>query len=66
MSVSRKVSKTALNHVLRSMEAVHDVREEIPERRQALELWNGFLVACESGKPWDIVPLLKSVRALLT
>ncbi|MFA5664167.1 hypothetical protein [Castellaniella sp.] len=26
-----------------------DVREEIPERRQALAMWADFLIACETG-----------------
>lgn len=51
MGVSRDVSEIALNHTLKGMEAIYDVREEIPERREALEKWTEFLVACETGKP---------------
>ncbi|ARK42596.1 tyrosine-type recombinase/integrase [Burkholderia pseudomallei] len=47
MGVSREISEIALNHKLRGMEAVYDVREEIPERRQALELWAAFIESCE-------------------
>lgn len=57
LGVSREISEIALNHTLKGMEAVYDVREEIPERRQALELWASFLTACEQGLPWNVVPL---------
>lgn len=51
MGISREISEIALNHTLKGMEAIYDVREEIPERRQALEKWTAFIVACESGEP---------------
>jgi integrase len=60
LGVSREISEIALNHTLKGMEAVYDVREEIPERRQALELWAAFLAACETGQPWNVVPLRAS------
>ncbi len=49
MGVSREISEIALNHTLKGMEAIYDVREEIPERRAALQLWADFLVQCEKG-----------------
>lgn len=57
LGVSREISEIALNHTLKGMEGIYDVREEIPERRAALELWASFLVACESGTAWNVVPL---------
>lgn len=51
MGISREISEVALNHVLKGMDAIYDVREEIPERRQALERWAHFIVACEKGEP---------------
>jgi len=48
LGVSREISEIALNHVLQGMEAIYDVREEIPERRVALELWANFIADCES------------------
>ncbi|WP_448153165.1 tyrosine-type recombinase/integrase [Castellaniella caeni] len=51
MGVSREISEIALNHTLKGMEAIYDVREEIPERRQTLTMWAAFLVACEAGEP---------------
>jgi len=49
MGISREISEIALNHALQGMEAIYDVREEIPERRVALERWANFIVACESA-----------------
>jgi len=57
MGVSREISEVALNHTLKGMDGIYDVREEIPERRQALELWANFLTACEQGRPWNVIPL---------
>ena len=63
MGVSREISEIALNHALKGMEAIYDVRDEIPERRQALELWAAFLAACEQGRPWNVVPIGRSAAA---
>jgi len=51
MGVTRDISEIALNHALKGMEAIYDVREEIPERREALEKWTAYLIACETGAP---------------
>jgi integrase len=61
MGVSREISEIALNHALKGMEAIYDVREEIPERREALEKWTAFIVACEQGvpTPTNVVQLRK-------
>ena len=56
MGISREISEIALNHTLKGMEGIYDVRDEIPERRHALELWAAFIVACESGNAWAVVP----------
>lgn len=52
MGVSGEVSELALNHKLRGIEGIYDVREEIPEKRAALELWASFIDACHSGNEW--------------
>lgn len=49
LGVSREISEIALNHKLKGMEGIYDVRQEIPERRRALELWARFLTECERG-----------------
>ncbi|KAF1034257.1 MAG: Prophage integrase IntA [Herbaspirillum frisingense] len=51
MGISNAISEIALNHKVRGMEGIYDVREEIPERREALTKWAEFIVACETGMP---------------
>lgn len=51
MGVPYEISEVALNHKLGEMDAIYDVRDEIPERREALEKWCEFIVACETGAP---------------
>ena len=51
MGISREVSEIALNHKLTGMDAIYDVREEIPERRQALEIWARFIMECADMAP---------------
>lgn len=63
MGISREISEIALNHALKGMEGIYDVREEIPERRRALEQWAAFLVACERGTPWNVVPIGRAAGA---
>lgn len=61
LGFSREISEIALNHALKGMEGIYDVREEIPERRRALAAWSDFLVQCETGKaprpPGNVVPM---------
>jgi integrase len=62
MGISREISEIALNHALKGMEAIYDVREEIPERRIALEKWAAFIVDCETGPlpSSNVVPLVRA------
>ena len=57
MGIANEITELALNHKLKGMEAIYDVREEIPERRAALELWASLISACEAGMPWNVAPL---------
>lgn len=57
IGIPNDITEIALNHALKGMEAVYDVREEIPERRQALEKWAAFIEACETGRPWNVQPI---------
>nr|WP_313658860.1 integrase arm-type DNA-binding domain-containing protein [Achromobacter ruhlandii] len=57
LGVSNEVSELALNHKLKGMEGIYDVREDIPERREALELWAAFLDSCARGTAWNVTPL---------
>lgn len=56
MGIANEITELALNHKLKGMEAIYDVRDEIPERRAALELWATFIAACEAGTPWNVTP----------
>jgi integrase len=59
LGFSREISEIALNHALKGMEGIYDVREEIPERRRALAAWADFIVSCETGsapRPGNVVP----------
>lgn len=51
MGISRDISEIALNHKLKGMDGIYDVREEIPERRQALEIWARFILECAGHTP---------------
>lgn len=51
MGVSWEESEVALNHKLGELDDIYDVREERPERREALEKWCEFIVACKTGAP---------------
>ncbi|WP_353192083.1 integrase arm-type DNA-binding domain-containing protein [Pandoraea pnomenusa] len=55
MGISNEVSELALNHKMRGMEAIYDVREEIPEKRSAMELWAAFVDSCTTAQPWNVV-----------
>lgn len=46
MGVSREISELALNHKMRGLDAIYDVRDNIPERRKALEIWAHFVTNC--------------------
>lgn len=63
MGVSREISEIALNHALKGMEAIYDVREEIPERREALIKWANFIVDCERGLKTNVLPFPKAEAA---
>lgn len=43
LGISEHVTELALNHVVQGMSGIYDVRTEIPEKRQALEVWADFL-----------------------
>jgi integrase len=53
MGFSSEITEIALNHKLKGVEGVYDVREEIPERRAAMEAWADFIAGCcgDKGSP---------------
>ncbi|WP_321946520.1 tyrosine-type recombinase/integrase [Paraburkholderia sp. J10-1] len=46
LGFSKEISEIALNHKLPGIEGIYDVREEIPERRAAMEAWARFIAGC--------------------
>lgn len=64
LGFSREISEIALNHTLKGMEGIYDVREEIPERRRALSAWTDFLIQCETGQapkpPGNVIPIRRA------
>lgn len=62
MGVSREISEIALNHKLKGMDGIYDVREEIPERRKALELWARFIMDCAGVSPPPTVRTKPNLR----
>lgn len=55
LGFSREISEIALNHKLPGIEGVYDVREEIPERRAAMEEWANFIErCCHGGAPTPV------------
>ena len=51
LGFSRDISEIALNHKLPGIEGIYDVRQEIPERRAAMEAWAKFIEDCCTGLP---------------
>lgn len=52
LGFSREISEIALNHKIKGVEGIYDVREEIPERREAMQSWADFIARCSnSGAP---------------
>ena len=43
MGIPDYVSELALNHVVQGMQAIYDVRTEIPEKREAMNRWATYL-----------------------
>lgn len=61
MSVDLLVAERCLNHSLGGLVAVYDQHDYLNERRKALDLWSSFVVACEAGEDWNVIPLRRSV-----
>lgn len=57
LGVNLIVAERCLNHSLGGLIAVYDQHDYLDERRAALEKWTAFILACESGQAWNVVPL---------
>ncbi|MCW3701466.1 tyrosine-type recombinase/integrase [Burkholderia cenocepacia] len=57
MGIPKEITEIALNHKLKGMEGIYDVRREIPERRLALEQWAEVVAACADGREADVIAI---------
>ena len=55
LGVPRDISEMCLNHKLSGVEGIYDRHTYFDERKEALEKWARFLVACEAGG--NVVPI---------
>ncbi|QTP33476.1 Prophage integrase IntA [Burkholderia glumae] len=54
LGIPKEITEIALNHKLKGMEGIYDVRKEIPERRAALARWAEFVG--EASATADVTP----------
>jgi hypothetical protein len=55
------VAERCLNHSLGGLIAVYDQHDYLDERRAALEKWTAFILACETGQEWNVIPFRQAV-----
>lgn len=60
LGVDLLVSERCLNHSLGGLVAVYDRHDFLEERRKALSLWTDFIVACETGRQWNVISFRRS------
>lgn len=57
LGVNVIVAERCLNHSLGGLIAIYDQHDYLDERRAALEKWTAFILACEAGQEWNVIPL---------
>lgn len=57
LGVASDIAERCLNHKLKGVEGIYNRHDYFDERRNALDLWAKFLIACEAGGEWNVVPL---------
>lgn len=61
LKVNVIVAERCLNHSLGGLIAVYDQHDYLDERRAALEKWTAFILACETGQEWNVLPFRQAV-----
>ena len=61
LGVPRDISEMCLNHKLSGVEGIYDRHTYFDERKEALEKWADFLLACELGT--NVTPIGLAKRA---
>jgi integrase len=62
LGVPRDISEMCLNHKLSGVEGIYDQHTYFDERKEALEKWAQFLVACESASNAVPITVAKAVQ----
>lgn len=57
MGVDIIVAERCLNHSLGGLVAIYDQHDYLKERCKALDEWAAFILACETGRTWNVIPL---------
>lgn len=60
LGVDPVVAERCLNHRIRGVEGIYNRHQYFDERRAALELWAGLLVAMEQGGEYNVTPIRKA------
>ncbi|ELP5720423.1 tyrosine-type recombinase/integrase [Enterobacter asburiae] len=60
LGVDPVVAERCLNHRIRGVEGIYNRHQYFDERRAALELWAGLLVALEQGGEYNVTPIRKT------
>ncbi|MBK4716389.1 MULTISPECIES: tyrosine-type recombinase/integrase [Tenebrionibacter/Tenebrionicola group] len=60
LGVDPVVAERCLNHRIRGVEGIYNRHQYFDERRAALELWAGLLVALEQGAEYNVTPIRKA------
>lgn len=60
LGVDPVVAERCLNHRIRGVEGIYNRHQYFDERRAALELWAGLLVALEQGGEYNVTPIRKA------
>lgn len=61
MGVDLLIAERCLNHSLGGLVAIYDQHDYLSERRKALDLLSGFILACESGQDWNVIPFRRAI-----
>lgn len=62
LGVDPHIAERCLNHKLKGVEGIYNRHDYFDERRKALDLWAGFLEACEKGEGFNVVPFRKTTN----
>ncbi len=63
LKVPDNIAERCLNHKIGGVKGVYDRHEYFDERREALTKWAHVVDECEAGKPSNVVPIKRKMRA---